>query len=197
MKNSVFKMMFAIMATAFSLAIAGCGASAHVEKDNSINFSQFKTYSWISEKDKSLKDRNSNNLVDQHVKAAVAKELQKHGWVETKKRPDVLLDYNIMVEKNVKENNSPVYTRPYTRYYYNPLTRRLTGFYSPSQMLGYESYEIPYKEGTITIHMIDNRSDKLIWQGWATDEVNSRNLTAREINSSVHSIMKKFKPTEG
>lgn len=64
-------------------------------------------------------------------------------------------------------------------------------------MMGYERTEIPYKEGTITIHMIDNSTNKLIWQGWTTDEVNSRNLTGKEISSSVKSILKKFNPLEG
>ena len=96
-----------------------------------------------------------------------------------------MLDYNIMIKNNVKESNDPVYSRPFTRYYYNPGTRRITGLYYPSQMLGFDRSEIPYREGTITIHMIDNSTNKLIWQGWASDEVNSRNLTGKEINANI------------
>ena len=114
--------------------------------------------------------------------------------MESKNRPDVLLDYNIMVENTVKEKSNPVYSRPYTRYYYNPYSKRIVGFYYPSQMMGYESYEIPYKEGTITLHMIDRKSDKLIWQGWSSDAVNSHNLTSKEVNSSVKAILRKFDP---
>lgn len=193
MKKRTAYMMFVALA-AIGLTITGCSTTAHVEKDNTVNFTKYKTYSWVSEKEKSLKDRNSNNLVDAHVRSAVAKELKKNGWVETKAKPEVLLDYNIMVENSVKELDNPVYTRPFTRYYYNPYTRRISGLYYPSQMMGYERSEIPYKEGTITIHMIDNSSNKLIWQGWTTDEVNSRNLTGKEITSSVKSILKKFNP---
>jgi hypothetical protein len=99
-----------------------------------------------------------------------------------------------MVENTVKEKSNPVYSRPYTRYYYNPYSKRIVGFYYPSQMMGYESYEIPYKEGTITLHMIDRKSDKLIWQGWSSDAVNSHNLTSKEVNSSVKAILRKFDP---
>lgn len=193
MKNRIACIMFIALA-AIGLTITGCSTTAHVEKDNTVNFTKYKTYSWVSEKEKSLKDRNSNNLVDAHVRSAVTKELKKNGWVETKAKPEVLLDYNIMVENSVKELDNPVYTRPFTRYYYNPYTRRISGLYYPSQMMGYERSEIPYKEGTITIHMIDNSSNKLIWQGWTTDEVSSRNLTGKEISSSVKSILKKFNP---
>lgn len=54
----------------------------------------------------------------------------------------------------------------------------------------WEGYKI--REGTITISMIDTRTDKTVWQGWTTDEVNSRNLTSKEIQNSVKSIFKKF-----
>lgn len=193
MKKRTAYCMFVVLA-AIGLTIAGCSTTAHIEKDDTVNFTKYKTYSWVSEKEKSLKDRNSNHLVDAHVRSAVAKELKKNGWVETKAKPEVLLDYNIMVENSVKELDNPVYTRPFTRYYYNPYTRRISGLYYPSQMMGYERSEIPYKEGTITIHMIDNSSNKLIWQGWTTDEVNSPNLTGKEISSSVKSIFRKFNP---
>jgi hypothetical protein len=58
--------------------------------------------------------------------------------------------------------------------------------------MGYERDERPVKEGTVTISMIDTRTDKTVWQGWTTDEVNGRNLTSKEIQNSVKSIFKKF-----
>jgi hypothetical protein len=39
---------------------------------------------------------------------------------------------------------------------------------------------------------MDARSDKEIWQGWTTQEVDSRVLTKDEIRSSVKSIFRKF-----
>jgi hypothetical protein len=192
MKKRVSLIIFTMMACVFAFLITGCGTVAHVEKDETVNFARYKTYSWVSEK--SLKERNSNHLIDKHVKEAVDRELQKNGLVESKSGAEILIDYNIMVENTVRESDYPVYSRPFMRYYYNPITRNLTRFYYPSQMMGFERSEIPYKEGTITIHMIDNKTDRLVWQGWTTDEVNSRNLTSKEINSSVRTILKKFNP---
>jgi hypothetical protein len=40
--------------------------------------------------------------------------------------------------------------------------------------------------------MTDAKTDKMVWQGWTTDEVNSKNLTAKEIQASVKSIFRKF-----
>ncbi|MGB3165024.1 MAG: DUF4136 domain-containing protein, partial [Chitinophagaceae bacterium] len=57
---------------------------------------------------------------------------------------------------------------------------------------GYERDERTIREGTVTISMIDAKTDKTVWQGWTTDEVNSRNLTSKEIQNSVKSIFRKF-----
>ena len=34
-------------------------------------------------------------------------------------------------------------------------------------------YEV--REGTVTITMVDAKTNKTVWQGWTTDEVNSKN----------------------
>src|SRR6476469_4823319 len=177
-------------------SFAGCGSTAHIERDETVNFNQIKTYAFVGSQEKSLNDRHSNSIIDANLKAQVAKELVKYGLKEDKRNPDVLIDYNIMVEENVKQHNDPVYSRPYTRYYYNPYTRRIVPVYYPSEMLGYSSTEIPYKEGTLTLHIIDADSNKLIWQGWTSDEVNSNNITSKEVTQGVKAIMKKFK-TQG
>src|SRR5947199_2709883 len=92
---------FMLLALAFlAMAFAGCGVAAHVEKDETVNFQKYKTYSWVT--GKSVKDRNSNDIIDGQIKRAAAKELQKAGWREVRSGADVLLDYNIMVENNVK-----------------------------------------------------------------------------------------------
>ena len=123
----------------------------------------------------------------------MTKELvQTAGWKEAKNRPDVLISYDVLVEKTVKENNSPVYSRPFSRVVYNPVSRRYSTIYYPSQFVGYDRDDRPLKEGTITISMIDTKNDKLVWQGWTTEEVNSKNLTSKEIQNSVRAIFKKF-----
>ena len=58
--------------------------------------------------------------------------------------------------------------------------------------MGYERDQRPIKEGTVTITMIDTRTDKMVWQGWTTDELNSRNITSKEIQNSVKAIFRKF-----
>ena len=113
-------------------------------------------------------------------------------WYRTDGSVDILLSYDVLVEKSVQQNTNPVYSRPYTRLVYNPYRKHYTTIYFPAQFIGYEKDSYPIKEGTLTISMLDTKTDKMIWQGWATDEVNNRNLTTNEIENSVRSIFRKF-----
>lgn len=177
----------------FVFLLASCGTTAHIEKDDHTDFSKYKTFAWIDKDGEGKDDRNHrNDLTEQQIRAAVNKELEKSGWREVKNRPDVLLSYDVLVEKGTRETSNPVYTRPFSRIVYNPYTRRYTTIYYPSQFVGYDRDERAVKEGTVTISMIDTRTDKTVWQGWTTDEVSSRNLTSKEIESSVRAIFKKF-----
>jgi len=169
--------------------LAGCASSAHIEKDETVNFSKYKSFTWLHGENGKLE--NQSDLVESKIRAAVTKEFEKIGWRESKNRPDVILDYDVLVERSSKNEKEPVYSQPFSRLVYNPYTRRYATIYYPSQFLGYESYEKVIKEGTITVTMIDAKTDKTVWQGWTTGEVNNRNLTNKEIQKAVATIFKK------
>lgn len=174
--------------------LASCASTAHIEKDENTDFSRYKTFAWLDKDGEGKKDKNhSNDLMEQRVRAAVTTELEKTAeWKESKSRPDVLLSYDVLVERSTSQRSDPVYSQPFSRTYYNRYSRRFVNVYYPSQFMGYDSYNVPSREGTVTISMIDARTDKTVWQGWTTDEVNSKNLSSKEIQSSVRAIFRKF-----
>ena len=185
---------FLTVAALSGLLLAGCASVAHVEKDDSVNFSRYHTYTWVNakdSKDESSRDRVSD-LTEKRIREAVNAELAKAGWRESKNKPDVLISYDVMVERAVKAANSPVYSQPFTRYVFNPYTRRWVSLYYPSQFVGYDRNQRSVKEGTVTISVIDAKTERTVWQGWTTDEVNSQNLTGKEVQNAVKSIFRKF-----
>lgn len=172
--------------------LASCAPSAHIEKDDTTDFTQYKTFAWI-EKDGKGKANSTNGLAEQKIRDAVTQELQKTaGWKETKRNPDVLLSYDVLVERSIRQQSDAVYSRPFTRTFYNPYSRRFINVWYPSQFMGYDNYDTPVREGTVTISMIDAGTDKTVWQGWSTAEVDSRKMTSKEIQSSVKAIFRKF-----
>lgn len=173
--------------------LAACSNTAHIEKDPSTSLGNYKTYSWIENGENNAKARShKNDIAEANIRKAVNQQLEKNGFTEVKRNPDLLLTYDLLVEKSVKEKNDPVYSRSFSRLFYNPYSRRFGTIYYPSQFLGYDNYSTPVREGTVTISFIDPKTDKTIWQGWATDEINSSHMTGKEIQKNVKSIFRKF-----
>lgn len=179
---------------ALAFVMASCSPAAHIEKDDATDFTRYKTFAWIDKDGKVKNDRNkSNDLTETKIRQAVNKELEKTaGWRETNRNPDVLLSYDVLVERSMRQQSDPVYSQPFTRTFYNPYSRRFINVYYPSQFMGYNDRDISTREGTVTISMIDPDTDKTVWQGWSTNEVDSRRLSEKEIQSSVKAIFRKF-----
>jgi hypothetical protein len=173
---------------AFVFLLASCSPAAHIEKDDNTDFTRYKTFTWAEKEDK----KGKTDLTEQKVRQAVTIEMEKNGWKESKRNPDVLLSYDVLVERSSKQQNDPVYSQPFIRTFYNPYSRRFYNVYYPSRFMGYDNYEVSTREGTVTITMIDANTEKTVWQGWATDEINSRHMSSKEIQNSVKAIFRKF-----
>ena len=173
--------------------LASCASTAHIEKDDNTDFTKYKTFAWAEKETKEGKSNKNADLTERKISEAFNKELKKTaGCRETKNNPYVLLSYDVLVERSTKTQSDAVYSNPFVRSFYSPYSRRFYRVYYPSRFMGYDNYDVNTREGTVTISMIDADTEKTVWQGWATDEVGSRNLTSKEIQSSVRAIFRKF-----
>jgi len=82
------------------LLLIGCAAPVHVEKDPATDFGKYKTYAWIDENNG--KKGTANDLEERSVHEAVSKELVNSGWKEVTNNPDVLISYDVLVERTTK-----------------------------------------------------------------------------------------------
>ena len=167
------------------LLLSSCASTAHIEKDDTFNFGKSYTFAWGENNDK------TDDLLETNIRNAVIQELEKAGWRHVKNRPDLLIESDVLVERTVRDESNPVYSQPFTRMVYNPYTRRYVSIYYPSRFLGYDREQRQIREGTVTVTMIDAKTDKTVWQGWSTDEINSRKFTSKEVQSLVKSIFRK------
>ena len=44
--------MLVVMAFVIATTTIACGTTAHIEKDETVNFNRYKTYSWVGEQEK-------------------------------------------------------------------------------------------------------------------------------------------------
>jgi hypothetical protein len=189
MKQFLIKPVLAVLIA--GLAFTGCGITSHTEKAAGVDFSKYKTFAWASTGSEAKPERSNNDIIDNNIKNSVSAELEKKGWVETNDRPDVLLDYTVAVKKGIKRETEPVYAAPYPRYVYGR-HRSMYSVWYPSMLMGYTAYNVPFREGELTINIFDAKTNKLIWQGWAMGDISSRNITSKEATEQVKSIFKKF-----
>ena len=189
MKNNVMKALVTVFA---AFLITGCGVQSYVEKDPSVNLNNYRTYAWIGDKSSKKNDKPYKDFQDTYLMDLISQQLEKNGFVKAKSNPDVLIDYDIMIENAVRESSDPVYSRPFVRYFYNPYTGRINSLYFPSRYMGNNVYDVPYKSGTITINIVDSDSRKLVWQGWAETEVTKKRIAKDDMNKIVKSIFRKL-----
>ncbi|WP_114788857.1 DUF4136 domain-containing protein [Niabella yanshanensis] len=177
-----------------ALIVSGCGPTAHIEKARNVDFGDYQTFAWAQRNERGLKA----GIAEQRIKDAVSAELiRTQGWKEVKRSPDVILSYDVLVEKGTRVASEPMYSWGGFRTFYNPYARRFYRVYYPQRFVGYDNYNVPTREGTITITMVDAQSDETILQGWATDELNDRRITSREVDRIVNAIFKKWREEKG
>ena len=174
------------------LLLSSCSVTTHIETAAGVNFNNYKTFAWAPPNGERKEDIADNDIVDNNIKNAISKQLENKGWKETTLNPDVILDYNVMVEKKVSQVSEPVYSFPYTHYYYNRWRHRMGYVYYPNDLLAFHTYNIPFKQGTLTVNMVDPKTNKLIWQGSAQADVSHKTVTTGEMQADVTSIFKKF-----
>ena len=79
------------MLAGIGFLLVGCSSIAHIEKDESVNFDNYKTFTWV-ENDKDDSKQFLNDIQENNLQSAVSAELVKANWHESKARPDVILN---------------------------------------------------------------------------------------------------------
>lgn len=181
-----------LLAALASVIIAGCSNRVYVQKDESANLAKVKTYAWVDTKANENDDRRVTAFAKESIHNAVDAQLAKEGWQRVNTNPDALVSYDILVERDKVRQSDPVYTQPFTRVYYNPYLGRWGTIYYPSQFIGYDTYNVPVKEGTVTVTITDASTDKTLWQAWTSEDLQGNKLTSDEASKAVKNIFKKF-----
>lgn len=176
------------------IVLVSCGTTAMVQKDNHVDIRKFRTYAWVdaSTKDTSKHVAKTSDLTDRKIKESIERNLAEQGWKLTKKNPDVLLSYEVDIEKERRNRQTPMYSEPTYRYVYSPYGRRWVPIYYPSELMGYRNSTETVQEHTLTVSLIDAETDKTVWQGWTTIDSNARRMTDKEIDNNVRAIVKKL-----
>ena len=148
--------------------------------DTSIDFAQYKTYSFFAEL---ATDRPGyESLESRFLKAAVSREMEQRGFSYADES-DLQINFNINTKEKIYSRSTPSAGR-----YYG-----YRGSYYGAWG-GYETRIDQYTEGTLNIDVIDAGMKKLVWEGAVIGRVNEEALDNLEatLSASVHVIFNEF-----
>lgn len=191
MKNLNY--FFAILLTVY---LSGCSEYQYYAiQSNKASFNKYRTFAWLPAPDSS---RYYNDIVDEKIKDEVTAGLEKRGLLLQTGRPDLLVRYTIQVKDRVRTYNSPAYVyspgiiyrgvarNRYGRYFYYSFGRPF-----PVYVAG-DIVEVPYKEGTLIIDLIEHRDHQVIWRGYGIGDVVNPEQATSDIPAVVEGILKRL-----
>jgi hypothetical protein len=171
-----------IVVTVCGLAVTGCATmnvSSHVQ--NGLDFARYRTYDWGSADTLPTGDPrlDKNPFFQDHVMGAVEKQMAARGYERASGAPDLLIHYHASINQRFD-----VYgvDREHGYCYDDDCRVRV----------------VDYEAGTLVVDIVDTRTNKVIWRGWAQDSVedvlDNEARMARKINEAILRMLARLPP---
>jgi hypothetical protein len=175
------------------LALGACttGPQVSVMTDNSVNFSQYKTFGFV---EPLATDKDGyQTIVSTTLKAATTREMQARGIQYDPNNPQLLVNFNARLSNKLVATTTPMpvgWGYGYGGGYYG--YRR--GFYDPWPMYQNQTTVSEYTEGTLNIDVADALRKMLVWEGVVTQAVSQDDYTnvAPTLDAAVAAAFAKF-----
>lgn len=168
--------------------MAACSPALKVtsDYDQNVNFSQYKTFNFYN-----LKTSGSvSQLNAERIANAIRAELSAKGLKEVNSNPDLMVNAVTLVKEKQQVNAT-------TNYYGYGGLYRPYGYWGGMGMgSGYTTVSTyNYKDGSLTIDIVDTKTNKMVWQGIGNKEIDkSPKDPDAAINEAVKAILAKFPP---
>jgi hypothetical protein len=145
------------------LGLSGCatGPQVQVEMDKSADFSQFKTFAFVSPLGT---DRSGyQTLVSGQLKASAQRELEARGLRYDAAAPQLLINFNASLSEKLRVSPSAGLGIGYYGY--------RGGLYAPWPYYRDMNSVSQYTEGTLNIDVVDAARKQMVWEGVVTGSV--------------------------
>ena len=200
MKNHIYTFACAILSV---LILFGCSfyTDISVTTDSAIDFSKYQTFAWIPDDADTANSPYNNEIIRNNIRNYFGRSFSERGYRVDLDKPDILLQLVVGNKKQEKEIIYQVYPRPYyyCSYYY------CSDYYTPYSFdyyyryhgdycypFGYCKEKIEYVEGSITLNVIDQKQNKLVWSGTAKGNIYDPAYINENIHPAVKAIMRKY-----
>jgi uncharacterized lipoprotein len=177
MKRFLAILMMGTLAACSSVKVSNTESAANTD------FAKYKTfdfYKLTASGDTSSKGFDERVAV---LKSAINAELSKRGYTQSSNNPELLVNIGIQVEEKAQTRETD--WRTDGRYTY--IGQRNYSWKSEEIVTGY------YKEGTVTVHLVDAAKNSMIWKGTVQDILPSKASKIEEVaNKAMKSLFEKY-----
>ncbi len=182
--KSVLHLCLALMALAL---LPACSSQLKVttDYDKTADFSKYKTFGFYKLQTKgNISELNANRILN-----AIRNALISKGYTEENSNPDMLVNAVTYFREQQSVTAS-------TNYYGYGGLYRPYGYWGGGMATGYTTYNTyNYTNGSLSIDIVDNASNKMIWQGVGNKDIDGTPKNPDEaINTAVVKILEGFPP---
>jgi hypothetical protein len=179
------------LALGVALGLSGCRTfDVRTDWDATVSFDAFHAYFWLEPPElEGASPFADNSLIRKRIRTAVEAELAERGFhrVEGREEADFLVSYSVVLEE---------------RYKVSGISSVNGGF--PDPYVGYgvavsTGNVRPYQVSTLIIDLLDPRNDDLVWRGWASGVVRTRDRDPghARMEKGIREILEAFPPKRG
>jgi hypothetical protein len=147
MKLLIFPLIFLLLAACSGVRVLNAEANDGFELGN---YKTFDFYQLEARGDTMAATFAANA---ERLKLAIAKELQEKGLKQSSANPALLVNIGVVVEEKIQTRETTLRDAP---------------MYMGTRNYSWKSEDIEvgrYKEGTVTVHLVDPATKKLMWKG--------------------------------
>jgi hypothetical protein len=167
------------------MAACSSGPKIYVNKDPNTNLGSFTTFGF-SPKLGTDRDEGAQTLLSQFFIEFTRDQMELRGYKYTDKNPEIEINFYVSTKEKIRTTSTP------TAGGYYGFRGGYYGAYG-----GYDTTIQQYTEGTVTVDLVNNSTDKLVWEGTAIGRITSEvdNNLREAVSVVVIDIFKKY-PTQ-
>jgi hypothetical protein len=177
-------------ALAPAIWLAACASSVNVDYDRKFSFSSIKTYKVADKAANQSGDTQLDNpFVAKRIINAIKVELNRRGYTYDKDNADARIVFHVQKKTGLERRSTATFGYGVGPY----------GYYGGMGMVyGYPGYYIEsYEEGVLTIDIVDNKNNTLVWRGSTGRRLyngSTPEKSTQAINEIVAEILERFPP---
>jgi len=172
----------------FSLLLYSCGTimQTYSYKAKGVDLDSYKTYAWVNLEHFVDENKEGEKRYARYILDLANAELLKKGFVLDVENPDAVFQFDTQIENKVKYNQSPTVSVG-------------VGFGGPGYYVGGampvsggQITQFNYEEGVLTVEMLEPKTGKLVWRGWAQEEISFETDMESDLKMAVRNIFMKL-----